>query len=250
MNARCSGTFFEYCIFSSIRANPYDNYTRNKFSNLLSTEPNIYNLQNIIKNRDIKYVQLLTDNKGRDNITADMLLHLENGDLVGLSCKKNNMSIKHPCPYGLYRFLNSEYQEVFSNTYSSINNKWYNVMQPYELFNKVPPTMKQDMLNEVVDLVSANINKSYIQFLLSQSIIKESYILHCNKNKQLNMYQVNNVDINDFNITHNNHWIYINVSNNIDIKMRLHTASSRILPTLKLKFDTKLVKSSGYMIKV
>jgi len=64
------------------------------------------------------------------------------------------------------------------------------------------------------------------------------------------MYQVNNVDINDFNITHNNHWIYINVSNNIDIKMRLHTASSRILPTLKLKFDTKLVKSSGYMIKV
>lgn len=243
--ARQNGSFFEYCVYSSLGGQPYDVYTLQKFDGSLLGQPVIFNMDKVVQTRVVKHVRLLGDNHGRNGVTSDMMVYFDDGTVCGVSCKRNNMSIKHPCPRGIVRFLDGFKKLSFIRLYNQLNIKWYNRIRQYEVFRCVPAKTKQQMLNEVSKLVASYINEEYIRFLLSYNTARKDYIVQYNKrgplcpSHDLCVYSMRDVSFNNIQIKHNKHWIYI-VVDGVEISMRLHTASSRIKQTIKLKFDTKI----------
>lgn len=248
MNSRLAGNYFEYCVYSCINADPFDEYTKNKFTSFdyLNKDNPFFNLDPIIKKRDIRYVQLLKDSQGKEGVTSDLVLHTSNGKQIGISCKKNNLSIKHPCPKGILRFLSPPDDTTFIKDYEALNRKWYNKIVKYELFRNVPPATKQRMLQQFTGYITPYINTQYVKFLLSYSPHKENYLIHFNDSKQhkdrIRIYKMKNVCFNGLSVEQHKHWIHVKLPRGITIRMRLHTASSRINKNLKLKFDTKIDK--------
>lgn len=239
MLARRQGNYFEYYICSSIRAKPFDEYTKKKF--ITYTDPIIFNLDKILNGRKVKYYQLLDDNKGREGITSDIILHTTRNEHIGLSCKRNNMSIKHPCPSGMHRYLSSDKRGLYMDAYKSLNDKWYKAFMKYEYYNKIPYDRKHHMLNEFVVLVDKYLNSEYIKFLLSYNPGQENYIVCMKDNKDtVNIMRMKRIRAFKFSTDVKNSNIYITL-NGIRIKMRLHTASLRITKKLRIKFDTRVL---------
>lgn len=273
MNSRRSGDVFEYHIIMYLelsRVLHLDKNTLQKRNKLLEKYDKnnktsvkerikIFKLLNkcltgeIMKKQNIKYYKLTNEYEGVNGIVADIVLYDQEHNIYPISCKHNNVSIKHQRPSNLDKQLqlDDETSCLFRLEYKKVNDDLYNDIKQYHLFSNVPKEQKNLLYNRVNDLVMKHINfsneynvKSLYSFLLS---VDETFIVkYDNKVKEITMYDNVNVQkpFNIVAIKNSYNSLLIGFDNGIILILRLHNASSKITTTLSLKYDTTVVNAN------
>lgn len=262
MNSRTSGDAFEYSIAKYLyneKLELYDDESKNKFRKLSEKKSDRYIS---IHNDDLKEVfaylnidnynkiKFTTDNDGKRGNVADIELYKNDGTYMGLSCKVNNISLKHQRPSALFKQCDMEEDQSsrYRSDYKKCNNKWYNILKQHKKFNEVDENLKKEMYKDFNELT-----KQYLETLDPKQITYfYKFLIEYDKIcilkldtriRQLTTYKY--LDNNDpkriKSIKVNNNHININFDNGIDIDLRLHNASSQIKKVLAMKYDTKVL---------
>ena len=177
-------------------------------------------------------------------------MYNEKEESIGISCKVNNISIKHQRISSLYNQCNfkEEKKEKFIEEYKKLNNNWYNKIKDKTNYCNINKEEKNVMFIDFNNLVKKYLKqikniKCYYDFLISYE--KIFVIKYDNKKQQITI--INYLNINDAKkiskIEVDNNYINLEFDNKIKIKMRLHTASKSITKSLSLKYDTKIVNT-------
>lgn len=263
-NSRISGDSFEHQITSFLLMKGlkyHDVYTKTKHDKLKNKINNncvqtdtvnkclsdVFNHMNLDQYKTIKFTK---DNDGKKGITSDVELYNDN-NFIGISCKVNNISIKHQRPSSLYRQMdmNQQKTEEFKQEYKICNDKWFNKFQKLTTFDKIDATDKITMYSDFNNIIKNCLNmcteeqtKKFYNFLIHYDKI---YILHNDvKKKKITLYDYLNTPLPTkiLDITNKNQNITILFNNNIKINMRLHNASKSITKSLSLKYDTTILE--------
>jgi len=263
MNSFIKGSLFENTVIRCLKAmsiSPLNQRTFNKSYQLQDIENKhatnsakqmnqMYKistcLNQFIKNPTNCSYNIIND--GRNGDSTDIRL-IEGSSEYNFSLKHNNLSIKHQTPSNLYRqLLLTPNQTIdYRKEYTMINNKYYYQWKDTMQFCNV--TNKPEAIYEVNSLVEKYINRSsliqqnnYINFLLS--LQENKYIMKWNDTDEtlsLIKWNIANSVITNSSIVENS--LLLNLSNDIKIKMRLHTGSKNITRRLSLKYDTTIDK--------
>jgi hypothetical protein len=195
------------------------------------------------------FVKLLNHREGSSNnilaTTADLVMLCKDQKITQMvSIKHNNMYVKHhkPNKLGLQMKLNSVAKESFEKQYATINNAYVKKWSRLTTFSQVPSGEKIQLYKKINELTKFYLLKfrpwKYIDFLLDQKtkfvckfggptgvqLLKKKYL----RNKTVDTIKVDGSKI------------CIKLVNGISINMRLHTAQSRITPTLCMKYEVTL----------
>jgi len=233
-------------------------------------------IEKIITPDEGKNYHLTKDNDGKKGITSDIkIFDSSNANIISISCKRNNHSLKHQRPSALPKHLqlSDELTSKYKDEYKTITQHFYkdcNVNQ-IALFKDCDPENKTKLYKDVNELVATYLSKAtyeqklaYIKYLLSMND-ENLYILHySDRTKKANLYKYNTANtpnaVNTANAaktanstktssdepqsidvsTKDNNYIVIKW-NNLTIQMRLHNASSRITKSVSLKYDTTIL---------
>lgn len=217
-------------------------------------------IKKIITPDEGKIYHLTKDNDGKKGITSDIKIYdSSNSNIISISCKRNNHSLKHQRPGALPKHLklSDELSAKFKEEYKNITQQFYkecnNDNNKIYLFKDCTLENKNKLYKDVNELVATYLIKSsyeqklsFIKYLLSMND-ENLYILHySDKSKKANLYKYNTStmtsDINDsIEISRKEHNYIIIKWNNLIIQLRLHNASSRITKSISLKYDTTLL---------
>lgn len=263
-NSRKSGDNFEYHITKALidynsKLEWYDEKSKIKLNKLKEKITNddinltknkltkLFQYLQIDKYTKIKFTQ---DNDGKKNNVSDIELYDNDGNKIGFSLKKNNISIKHPRPSSFDKQcnLNEATSKEYKESYAKINNILYEINKKSGTFDKISKDDKNKLYLEI-----NNNTKKYLEILSSDEVhafwkflinYEHVYILQYDTNKkQIILY--NYIDIPDpktiKSIKVEDNHIIICFDNDINIDLRLHNASKKITKTLSLKYDTKIL---------
>lgn len=201
---------------------------------------------------DPTHFYMTQDNDGTRGITSDIYV-CNTTTSIGISCKRNNLSIKHQRPRALIQhlMLSKETELEYKTEYDKLIGNFYNTANTAKhiLFNQVGES-KHKLYSDINELAckyisaAADENKLHlIKFMLSANE-KNSFILHYNdKKKSFKVCQLaKSIDtIESFNVTCvKTNYLEIEC-NTIKFVLRIHNASSRITKEVSVKYDTKLL---------
>lgn len=265
MKNRETGDYFEYLLITTILKRkegdviPYNNYTKDKFLKLScrfshKEQGEIFigkihqGLLKIFDNNEIiEQYEFLQDVRGRYGESADIILYT-NLRMLKISCKCNNLSIKHQRPSNLHEQLNLSKNDsyVYGEAYGIINDKCYNVIKDEGVFRNLSKEVKYhiySLFNELVRIFLMKISSSqlykFLDYIISPG--RDKYIFHANtKNGKLTIIKLQYIDysVKIIKIVRNS--LVIELDKGIKVEMRLHTASSTITKKLSLKYDTTI----------
>lgn len=203
--------------------------------------------------KNIAFFEVVDDHLGRVGISSDVYLYLECGEKVGISLKRNNVSIKSQRPGGIGKQMNftKEEKKLYKKEY---HNLCLDIRQKHLIdkisYNELNFKNKNDMLFKVNSLYFTWIKSSseenkrfFIKFLLGDA----DYIIKLDKLDNVNMYKTR-IDQTSI-ISHlyvKNHLLFIKLNDGINLKLRLHTASLKISKTLSFKYDTTICNFDSF----
>ena len=262
MNSRLAGDTLEFTIALFLTNNKikwHDEYTKNKFNkwknnidDKLSNEINII-LNNIFNNYfkllTFKSYKLMSDNHGTKGNNTDIIIY-QNNNYINISCKTNNISIKHQRPSGFPKQakLCIHKSEQYIIDYKKCNDKWYIKFKNLITFDNIIENDKMLMYQDFNNITCNYLYKcneqeiiNFYNFLISYD---RSYIFNLNRKKRnIIIYDYSNVKMPTqiSMITQYKQYIEILFDNKISLKMRLHNASKTITKKISVKYDTKLV---------
>jgi len=263
IKSRLNGDRFEYIIaklyydnglkFYDLKSETKFKKLEDKYKNNFDEKINNNELENIFNKENIwKYdkIKFTNDCDGISGNVADIELYKNNDEKIGLSCKVNNISIKHQRPSSLYKQCNFDdmYSELYKEEYKKYNDKWYENTKDKITFDKIDKDEKFKLYGDFNQLTKKYLEKisdiqtqSFYKFLISYEHI---YVIHHDsKNNKISIYnycktklptKINSISIKD------NH-LKILFDNDININLRLHNASKTITKSLSLKYDTKVL---------
>ncbi len=261
MTSRRNGDFFEYSIvyyLSINRINAEDDSKEsvkrliNSFDLVKTTiaeRVKLYKLidrffNRILKDRKIKSYYLGKDNDGKEGKPEDIYCKLDSDEIIGISCKRNNMSLKHQRPSSLHKFICEKHAKTYTEEYNALNDKWKKELTIYDKWSQIPKDKKDLLYKEFNDLymnyLTKYVNtKDYYNFLFG---IENKIIIHWVPNKNIiNIHDYTRQNIPESMTTtmDSNNKLQIEFSNNIKATIRLHNASSSLNGNkLSLKYDT------------
>jgi hypothetical protein len=199
------------------------------------------------------FVERLSDEDGKKGDVTDVRLSYEN-HVLNLSLKNNHLATKHqrpgPTPKHLgiskdsldFMNFNKEYKKINRDFYSLIKSRNENI----EKYNEVEDLKFKNLYRPICNLVSDFINKfnfksdDYLTFLIG-SVNFKKIILFKDHFKILSFDGIpRSSKMNSW--VENDNYVVINFQNDVIMKMRLHTASSRLTINGSLKFDTQIQK--------
>lgn len=252
--SRKSGDEFEYLItrylIETYDYSFFDKYSEtkyNKWSNLFEyIEPNFPLFLDEFASYD--KIKLCKDSDGCIGNSSDIELHNE-VEWVSISLKNNNLSIKHPRCSSMQNHISNKYKGVYAAKYKRINDTYYQLALKTNLskFSDFSDEDKNNLYTQINNLLIETCKKSILTCKLiakfcigtthtHQIIIKnQNNAITCMKYKPMIFDRaiIKNISYNTF----------ILVVSNIALKFRIHTASSRITPTLSLKYDVTPVNA-------
>lgn len=259
MKSRKNGDIMEHVFanYAKSKYDPIDEYTITKTKSLynkyhVESESLIKLMNNKIDDalKDItndkltQYI-LMKDIAGSKGDSSDIKFKSANGKFVNISCKRNNTSIKHQRCNSLHKQLdlNEDDTKSFIEKYNTLNKKWYDKLENNLHFNEMTNKSKMDLYKEFNELIASYIKKNdikkFVEFLTSKG--ENKFIAHWNdKTNRLKIYTCKDIVAKLKDIAVDNNYITIKLDNDVNILMRLHTASKRITKTLSLKYDTHI----------
>ena len=199
------------------------------------------------------YIDRLDDDLGTRGDVTDIRIFNDKKNL-NLSIKNNNLAVKHqrPGPTPKHLNLESSHEDFlsFKKKYSIINTKFFeksnDLVKNVKLYDEVELIKFDDLYYPTCCLVSDLINKHtdkggvYQDFLIGTVNFKKIILF---KNR-IEIHSYDNLPKSKkmSSWVKNKNYVVVNFHNNIILKMRLHTASSKIKKLGNLKFDTKVEK--------
>lgn len=261
MKSRISGNIFEYTIASFLMGKSvkcHNEYTVKKMDiwkktlgNELLKELNGCLTQIFDKKIPLinfESFSLMSDSHGGKGNNTDIAIYEKNNNVINISCKNNNISIKHQRPSGFPGQAKLEQSQEYADQYKTCNDKWFNKLKELTTFDKIDESEKMTMYQDFNDITYNYLTKcnpeqiqNYYNFLISYD---RSYIFKLNpKNKSLILYDYSivNLPTKIIKITKYKQYLEIFFDNHIGLKMRLHNASKRITKSISLKYDTTLI---------
>jgi hypothetical protein len=204
--------------------------------------------------KDASTFSISSDHDGKKGIVSDVIIHGE-GSTTGISCKRNNFSIKHQRPQALYKQLGLSDMDTqeYKTRYASIMNDFYKMCceNGWVYFKDVPVEKKQELYRNVNTLVmktiiSANAEQktALLNYLISRD--DHGYVLYVGQqDNDVRLYrynwgdvmQIKSVDWKDIETAST----ILVETDTIKISLRLHNASSRITKVVSLKYDTSII---------
>jgi hypothetical protein len=208
-------------------------------------------VRHILPNNPTHFYMTL-DNDGTKGITSDIYV-CNDTTSIGISCKRNNLSIKHQRPRALIQhlMLSKETELQYKTEYDKLIGDFFTTSNSAKhiLFNQVG-NLKNKLYTDINELAckyiyaAADENKLHlIKFMLSANE-KNAFILHYNDNNKTFKVcklakSVNAIE--SFNVTcKKTNYLEIEC-NTIKFILRIHNASSRITKEVSVKYDTKLL---------
>ena len=207
---------------------------------------------------DIKTIERFSDDYGIKGDVTDIQLTDSESQIVNLSVKNNHKALKHQRPGSLLQQLgfdkNTKEDLVYRNKLNQISNiflrevnsSYTNVTK----FNEVEKLIFPYIYEPVCKLVSETLNQygtnvdvsnRFQKFLLGYTDFNK--IILFNNKIEIQSPTSFPKSIGMKVSTLNKNYVMIDFLNGIRIKMRLHTASSRISSSLSLKFDSQMDES-------
>lgn len=260
MKSRKNGDIMEHVFANyakSSKFDPINEYTKTKTDTLYNKyhtdskslikliNGKIDNALKDIATDKLKQYELMKDTAGSRGDSSDIKFKSINDKLINISCKRNNTSIKHQRPNSVHNqlSLNDEASKSFKEKYSALNKKWYDKLKNNLHFDEMTSESKMNLYTEFNELTTSYIKntniKKFIEFLTSKG--ENKYIAHWNdKSNKLRIYTCKDIVAKLKDIVVDNNYITIKLYNDVNISMRLHTASKRITKTLSLKYDTQI----------
>jgi hypothetical protein len=192
-----------------------------------------------------------------DIIVRDEVLHTQ----IGISCKRNNFSIKHQRPGALARHLGLEPSNAaeYMTAYKHITGSFYEECRREGVvtFPAVHEERKRALYREVNALVAHTIASAeadqqarMIRYILSldEALMfgteATNFIMHWDDKKQDDAVKLYKLCIEHVGRVDSIHWEENTIridSGDVKLSLRLHNASSRITKSVSLKYDTKIV---------
>lgn len=273
MNSRSSGDRFEYHVVHFLELSGVaclDDDTKQKRCKLLN-KFDIHNdtsikerivlfkllnkciFGHVTQRSKITHYKLTSEYEGKNGSVADIVLVDDQGDKFPISCKKNNMSVKHQRPSNLDKqlHLTDDDSSKYRLEYKQVNDEFYNKIKECGTFNKICREIKDQLYTQVNDVVMKYINdanttsvQAFYKFLLS---VEEKFILQYNDNaKQLTLYDNINVQQPTKMVAKkkNDNYLIVECDNGVTLSLRLHNASSKVTKSLSLKYDTKILDAT------
>jgi len=261
-NNKLSGDIFEYTITNYLHNSGFiffDKISKNKFNLLKNKIGNNYkNYNNIFKkifikinpNNEFNRIKITDPCDGKKGNVSDIELYNDKNENIGLSCKVNNISIKHQRPSSLCNQcgLDNENIKKYKSEYKNYNDFWFKKINNKINFDNIDKNEKFKLYKSFNKLTQKYLNKldsnqvtKYYNFLINYNHV---YVLkHETKKKQIKLYDYlyknSPTKINSIVIKENHIIIYFN--NGINVDLRLHNASKKITKMLSLKYDTKIL---------
>jgi hypothetical protein len=149
--------------------------------------------------KDYKKVKFTTDNEGKNNNVSDIELYKEKEKSIGISCKVNNISIKHQRISSLCNQCNikEEKKQKFIVEHKKLNDNWFNKIKDKINYCNIDKEEKNTMFIEFNNLVKKYLKqiknvKYYYDFLISYN--KIFVIKYDSKKKQVVVLNYLNVN--------------------------------------------------------
>ncbi len=179
-------------------------------------------------------------------------------EILHISLKYNNLSIKHQRPSNLPSQLSLSQQASanYRKQYTKLNESIYQKIKQYPTFNCVPD--KNKIIKPIIDLAedtfrkycNSRVSKNLLSYLTGGKVNKLILMIKDAPKQDIEMYKFTPCDqtlyivkrINDLNIQ-------IIFGTDYIFNLRLHTASSRITKSLNFKFDTTLKNMRDFKIQ-
>lgn len=203
---------------------------------------------------DITTIERFHDSAGKKSDVTDIQLK---GivDVLNISVKSNHLAVKHQRPgsliqqFGIPKGSNDDIQ--YRNEYQELNQIFHDeakkINPEAKLFNELEEIKEDYIYKPICSKVAEKINtygeksqhsKDFQEFLIGKTdFIK--IVVYSNK---VIILQFNNLPKSNrmTAVRSSSNYVNVNFHNGIKVKMRLHTASSRITSNLSLKFDSQL----------
>lgn len=192
--------------------------------------------------------------------TADIVLHSTSPQqLIKLSIKHNNDYIKHQRPNKLHLQLGLPPRTAcrFQRSYSDINDRYYSAWSKMGIkkWNMVPAEEKLALYREINNLTVQWVKRrlsNYLGFVLGPpdphkymlrwDPVKNDFIV---TRPQSTEHGGNNVVKGATVTLRDNSFVEITLMDSSVVRMRIHNASSRITPTLSLKYTTSFAVNNN-----
>jgi hypothetical protein len=210
---------------------------------------------NWLKNQiNIKTIQRFHDSAGKESDVTDIQLS-DNINVLNISVKSNHLAIKHQRPgsliqqFGISKGTTDDIQ--YRKEYEELNKLFHRKLQivnpSAKLFNEVEAIKDTYIYEPICSKVAEKINtygekSSHSSDFQSFLIGKTDFIKIIVYPTKITILLFNNLPKSSKMSAEKSSTNYVNVDfhNGIKVKMRLHTASSRISTNLSLKFDSQL----------
>ena len=217
-------------------------------------QPDLSCLNKVLpSNADHFYVTSCVE--GKRGLTSDIRVHNSKGDQLGISCKRNNMSIKHPSARSLVTHTESQdsikhaYQQMYAKIVKELYEKSQTHQTPtFKLLGKQSKESYYLALNEnVKNLLKrcSSYNLMALAIYLLSMRDPNLHIVHWNDNQpNAHLYSF---DFNDkFGCVDPSTWEQLTPSTfqvsagDIILTMRLHNTSSVIKERMSFQYDTRI----------
>jgi hypothetical protein len=243
--SRKSGDLFEYSITHHLitvyNLKFTDDYSKDKFANWRSRlQVRYFDLPFIDEFTMYDKIRLCRDTEGHAGDSSDVELHSDR-ELLPISFKNNNISIKHPRAGSIQDHLIK--QTMYKQKYNDINDKYYKLFTDSAIstFKSIPAELKLKMYNDFTSLLVGILStdplscRSLFQFCIGIRC-RHQLIIKNEKNK-VNIFKYKPVNFNKAQIKRLSENSFKLTVGKTTIKFRIHNASSRITPNLSLKYD-------------
>jgi hypothetical protein len=249
MNSKKNGDLFEYMFCAALNSRGItcikgESTVKKWASTFKIDESCVSNIDTFLSGLNkINSYELTSHTDGKNGVSSDVRLNMEEKQSVGISLKKNNISIKAQRPSSLHKQMGLQISDQYKMNYKTLESQVWNEIKNKTRYNEIEPGKKSEILKRFNDLYYNRIKNAtyleqskFITFLLGDS----DYIIKWEKNGNISVFKTFNemVLVSIINITKTGNYIFMDLSNGIKLKLRLHTASSCIKKNLSLKYDT------------
>jgi len=248
-----SGTELEYMF--ALTAKRYgipcmtpEKYKRIEIKHGLVEPPSCFDkMYNDLKLNDCISFSLVSEHEGKSGNSADLSFLTKDNNTIYVSLKRNNLDLKNPRPSGFMKHVgvNTDY----TTNYKKLNDFWFQQIQDYPRYIKMPSTMKKKMLDEFAELYKENLVKCFNLYPESKLTFFKFIFGHNNyiveeKSTKFNVIVFSRAwnldDKVDVQLVSKTKCPYIHVTlGELDMNMRLSTCKSSIEKSLALKFHAK-----------
>lgn len=196
----------------------------------------------------------LTDFEGTQGDVTDIRVSIENGIDLNLSIKHNHLAIKHQRPgptpqhlgFSKGSTIDKEFRKNYKKIFDDFRTKSLLIKPKISKYNEISDHIPDLLYFPMCSLISGFINNHgvdknranhYLNFLIGNTQFKK-IIVHLNGNVEiLSFDDIPNCELVTSTVLDKS-YVDVDFHNGIELRMRLHTASSRFCMN-SLKFDTQ-----------